>query len=61
MKPLTALFRQTWWLWLGCAVAVAAMVRYLDPFFLVLAPMLTVVFVYFAYMRFDSAGRPREV
>lgn len=61
MKPLGALFRQTWWLWLGCVLACAAMVRYISLFFLVLLPMLLVVFVYFAYMRFDRNGQPKSL
>lgn len=60
MKPLTALLRETWWLWAGCLIAAGLMVALIDLFFLVLFPMLTVVYFYFAYVRFDRNGQPRD-
>jgi len=61
MKPLVSLFRETWWLWLSALIAVGCMIRYVSLFFLVLLPMLTVVYVYFSYMRFDSDGNPKDL
>lgn len=60
MKPLIALFHETWWLWAACLVACGLMVSFMSPFFLVLLPMLLVVFVYFAYNRYDWDGNSRE-
>ena len=59
MKQIWALFCQTWWLWSICLGVCGFMVIKVSYFFLVLLPMLLVVFVYFAYMRFDRDGKPR--
>lgn len=60
MKPLIALFSETWWLWTACVAVCGVMVSTISLFFLVLLPMLLVVFFYFAYNRYDRDGNSRE-
>ncbi len=60
MNQLRSLLRDTWWLWLLTLAATGVQVRWMSWFFLVNLPILLVVFVYFAMMRYDSQGNLRE-
>lgn len=59
MIQMRCLMRDTWWLWLIAAAATALQVRYMSWFFLVNVPILLVVYVYFALLRYDSHGNSR--
>ncbi|TWT30223.1 hypothetical protein KOR34_47810 [Posidoniimonas corsicana] len=59
MNQLRSLIRDTWWLWAAALAATTLQIRYVSWFFLVNLPILLVVFVYFAFIRYDSEGRVR--
>lgn len=60
MKQLKSLYRDTWFLWLTALAASVALVATTSYFFLVNFPILLVVFVYMAYVRYDLDGNVRE-
>jgi hypothetical protein len=60
MKPLVALFRKTWWLWLIFVSASVLLSKLVDPVFWVMLPVCGVTLVYFAFLRYDADGNRRE-
>jgi 4-hydroxybenzoate polyprenyltransferase len=56
MKRFTVFFRETWWLWIVCSSVSIGMSIFLTPIMLCGLPMLLVVFLYFALVRYDSDG-----
>lgn len=58
---MKALFRSTWWLWPSYAGVTVALALWFDAAFLWLLPVFFLVFVYFAYVRFDDQGNRREL
>ena len=60
MKRIQALLRETWWLWLLLYGGCWALARYVQPASIVTLPMLTFVFFYFAFVRFDEDGISRD-
>ncbi|TWT85690.1 hypothetical protein Pla123a_04970 [Posidoniimonas polymericola] len=59
MNQIRSLTRDTWWLWAAVAVLTALQIHYISWFFLVNVPILLIVFVYFAFIRYDSNGNLR--
>lgn len=60
MNQLKSLFRDTWYLWLLVVAASVALVVFTSWFFLVNFPILLVVFIYMAHVRYDLDGNERE-
>jgi hypothetical protein len=60
VKPIVALLRGTWWLWLLFLSASVALSRLIDPLFYAMIPICLVTAVYFAFVRYDSDGQRRE-
>jgi hypothetical protein len=56
MKRYRKLIKDTWWLWAIFTGIVVFMVGWVSPIFLVVVPMLIVVFFYFAFVRYDEDG-----
>jgi hypothetical protein len=50
------LWRDTWWLWCILLVLDLSVSYFVTPFLLAMLPVLTIVFGYFAYMRYDDDG-----
>lgn len=59
MQPLLALWRDTWWLWIVFVATTVIMTAVVGQFFLLLIPCLPVVFVYFAFARYDAEGNEK--
>ena len=57
--PLTGLWRDTWWLWVGFAAFVIGLSVFLGSYFLLLLPTLPVTYAYFAYARYDAEGNEK--
>ena len=59
MKRIIGLLKETWWLWLllfgGCGYLAA----YVEPFMVVTFPMMILILLYFAFVRFDEDGNSR--
>lgn len=60
MEQIKGLLRETWWLWLVFAVMIALMAVWVSAMFLFMYPILVVVCMYFAFVRYDEHGNPRE-
>ncbi|MEM9826263.1 MAG: hypothetical protein AAF958_06725 [Planctomycetota bacterium] len=59
MKPLFGLWCDTWWLWIAFLAVTLVMAAIVGSFFLLLLPCLPIVFVYFAYARYDADGNEK--
>jgi hypothetical protein len=59
LKPLFALWRETWWLWTVFTAITLVMSFAIGFFFLLILPCLPVVFTYFAYARYDMEGNEK--
>ncbi|MEW4451734.1 hypothetical protein AB1L30_03515 [Bremerella sp. JC817] len=57
MGPLRGLWRDTWWLWFIFLAAIIVVAYLVTPFFLFLIPIFVVMFLYFAFVRYDENGR----
>ncbi|GAA4425975.1 hypothetical protein [Bremerella cremea] len=57
MGPLRGLWRDTWWLWFVFLAAIVGVAYLVTPFFLFLIPVFVVMFLYFAFVRYDENGR----
>ncbi len=55
-KRMAGLLRDTWWLWSLFFVINCVMAIRISTVFLVMFPILTVAFVYYAAMRYDDNG-----
>jgi hypothetical protein len=55
VKRFQALFRDTWWLWLGFGVAATALSIF-SPIFLVTFPICLITFIRFAFVQYDEEG-----
>lgn len=58
---MAALFKSTWWLWPTYVAVSVALALAFDRTFLWLIPVFFLVFVYFAFVRFDDQGNRREL
>lgn len=56
MKRFYALFKQTWWLWTIYLTLNIGLIFFVSPVFLAVLPMIFVVFIYFALVRYDDEG-----
>ena len=56
MKRFYALFKQTWWLWTIYLTLHIGLIFFVSPVFLAVLPMIVVVFIYFALVRYDDEG-----
>ena len=56
MKRFYALFKQTWWLWTIYLTLNIGLIFFVRPVFLAVLPMIVVVFIYFALVRYDDEG-----
>jgi uncharacterized membrane protein len=56
MKRFNALFKQTWWLWTIYLTLNIGLIFFVSPVFLAVLPMIVVVFIYFALVRYDDEG-----
>jgi hypothetical protein len=56
MKRFYALFKQTWWLWTIYLVLNIGLIFFVSPVFWAVLPMIVVVFIYFALVRYDDEG-----
>lgn len=59
MNQIKGLLRETWWLWLLFYGACGMLTRYVEPGMIVTFPMLFMVMIYFAFVRFDEDGESR--
>lgn len=60
VEQIKGLLRETWWLWLLFALMVAFMSFFISAMFLFMYPILAVVCTYFAFVRYDEHGNPKE-
>jgi hypothetical protein len=60
MQRYKALLETTWWLWLVFVAGGIALTRFVASEFLIMFPLFAVIFVYFAFVRFDENGNRRE-
>ncbi|QDV55081.1 MULTISPECIES: hypothetical protein [Rosistilla] len=60
MEQLKGLWRDTKYLWLGFAFASVAFAAFGSWYHLALIPCLPVCFTYFAWMRYDENGKPKN-
>ncbi len=56
MKRFYALFKQTWWLWTLYLIVNVALIFLISPVFLAVLPLILVIFIYFALVRYDDEG-----
>ena len=59
-KRLAGLLRDTWWLWLIFLVICLFMSVRVSKIFLVMIPILSVTFCYYAMIRYDDDGKHKE-
>lgn len=57
MLRLKSLFRDTWYVWIIFVGVTIGLAQLVGPFFYATLPLLAVVFVYFAIVRYDAQGR----
>lgn len=60
MEQIKGLLRETWWLWLVFCLMIALMALFISAMFLLMLPVLAVVCTYFAFVRYDEHGNPKE-
>ena len=56
MKRFYALFKQTWWLWTIYLILNIGLIIFVSPVFWAVLPMIVVIFIYFAWVRYDDEG-----
>ncbi|MEI7459918.1 MAG: hypothetical protein WCK15_10960 [Pirellula sp.] len=56
MKRFYALFKQTWWLWTIYLILNIGLIFFVSPVFWAVLPMIVVIFIYFALVRYDDEG-----
>jgi uncharacterized membrane protein len=56
MKRFKAFWKETRWLWAFYACILAGLILLVHPIFLAVIPMLVVIFIYFALVRYDQDG-----
>lgn len=56
MKRFYALFKQTWWLWTIYLILNVTLIFFISPVFLAVLPLILVIFIYFALVRYDDEG-----
>ena len=56
MKRFKAFWKETRWLWTFYSCILAGLVLLVNPIFLAVIPMLVVIFIYFALVRYDQDG-----
>jgi hypothetical protein len=61
MKRFAGLFRDTWFLWVGLILAGTILSIFVSLVFLVTFPISVFSFIYFALLRYDTQGNPREI
>jgi len=59
MRPIIGLLKETWWLWLILFGSCGLLTAYVESGMIVTFPMMTLTFLYFAYIRFDGDGNSR--
>jgi hypothetical protein len=59
MKRFQGMLRQVGWLWGVIFLLNTALALVLSPLYLLMYPVLLVICIYFAYMRFDENGQPK--
>ena len=59
MKRFYALFKQTWWLWTIYLILNIGLIFFVSPVFWAVLPMIVVIFIYFALVRYDDEGNFR--
>lgn len=60
MLRFQGLLRDTWWLWLGLAIAGVVLAIFVSPVFLVTFPIGLFSFAYFGLLRYDERGNPKD-
>jgi hypothetical protein len=60
MERFRGLLRDTWWLWLGLALAGIVLAMLVSPVFLVTYPISLFSFLYFGLLRYDEQGHPKD-
>ena len=60
MERIKGLLRETWWLWTLFAVMITVLGVTVSAMFFAMVPALIVVCVYFALVRYDEHGNPKE-
>jgi cobalamin synthase len=56
MKRYKAFLKHTWWLWAVYVLVTVLLIAFLSPVFLAVIPMMVVMFIYFALVRYDEDG-----
>lgn len=56
MKRFKAFWKETRWLWIFYSCILAGLILLVHPIFLAVIPMLVVIFIYFALVRYDQDG-----
>ncbi len=60
MKRYTSLLRNTWWMWLLILTAVVVLGILENPLIFLFTPVCAGVFIYFALLRYDEDGKPKD-
>ena len=56
MRRYSQLLKDTWWLWLLYLAVAGLMIGYVNKIFVIMLPILVVIFLYFAIVRYDEDG-----
>ena len=56
MKRYKSFLKQTWYLWLSFSLVTTLLIMYVSPIFIAVLPMMLVIFVYFALVRYNDDG-----
>lgn len=60
MKQVLALARETWWLWIVFLAGGGWLTYAVDGAFVITFPICVFTFFYFAFIRYDEDGKPRD-
>lgn len=56
MKRFQRLLKETWWLWTIFVLTAILLITFVNPIFIVILPMMIIIFIYFAFVRYDDDG-----
>lgn len=56
MKRYKSFLKQTWYIWLTFIVVTTLLIMYVSPVFFAVIPMMLVIFIYFALVRYNDDG-----
>lgn len=56
MKRYKKFLKQTWYIWLTFIIVTTLLIMYVSPIFVAVIPMMLVIFIYFALVRYNDDG-----